>query len=258
MLASRREVQQLTTKWIRCYRPRRAARLRLVCIPFAGGGASVFRSWGDALPQSVEVWAVQLPGREERLGEPRFSSRRELTRALADALAPQLTMPFVLFGHSMGARLAFELTRELRARNALTPEHLVVSGRQAPHVPSSRKVPYSDLGPDEFLEEVRKMNGTPKEVFDEPELLELVLPILRADFAINEHEPHVDGPPLSCPITAIRGVDDELVTANNLAAWRTHTTGPFAQFTFPGDHFYLMPQRTALLELLSAIVARHL
>ena len=250
-------LQPVTSKWVRCYRPRPAAKLRLVCIPFAGGGASVFRLWADALPTSVELLAVQLPGREERLAEPLISSRTVLARALTDELAPLLTEPFVLFGHSMGARLAFEVARELRARNARGPEHLIVSGRGAPHLASTRTVPRSELPHDEFLDVVRRMNGTPKEVFDEPELLELVLPILRADFSINDREPHLEQPPFACPITALRGVDDDQVSEDRLAAWRTHTNGPFAQYTFPGDHFYLMPGRAALLEVLSAIVARH-
>jgi surfactin synthase thioesterase subunit len=247
---------QIEMKWIRCFRPRPNAKLRLVCLPFAGGGASTYRPWVDAFPSSVEVWAIQPPGREDRFSEPPFTSRLELVRALADALAPRLDERYCLFGHSMGARLALDLTRELRTRGALGPEHLFVSARAAPHLPPRRRALH-DLPRPELIDAVRELNGTPEEVFDEPELLELVLPLLRADFTVNEKEPHVEERPLACPITAFGGTHDPHAPEDQVAAWRDYTTGAFRQITLKGDHFYLVNDRRTFLEQLVELVVAH-
>ncbi len=243
-----------STKWIRCYTPRPNATLRLVCVPFAGGGASAFREWGNLLPSTVEVWGIQAPGREERLAEDHFTSRVKLVEALAEVLAPRLTGRFCLFGHSLGARIAFELARALRQRGARAPEHLFVSGRSAPHLPPTRP-PLHHLPHEEFLAELRKFNGTPQAVFDEPELLELLIPLLRADFQLNDVDPHVDDAPFAFPITALGGNNDEHANEERVAAWRSYTTGAFVHETFEGDHFFIASERRKVLEKLAGWIA---
>jgi medium-chain acyl-[acyl-carrier-protein] hydrolase len=244
-----------SASWIKTFHPRREPRLRLLCFPFAGGGASVFRTWGEALPPHVEVWSVQLPGREERFREKPFTRCSELVRAIADAVGPKLIAPFCFFGHSMGALVAFQLARELRRRGARGPEHLFLSGRLAPHLPP--RPPLHRLPDAELVAAIRRLNGTPNAVFDEPELLSLFLPILRADFSVTEAEPHVAEPALDCPITAFGGREDDRASEAELEAWREHTTGAFSRTMFPGDHFYLVSARPMLLDRLALLLASH-
>lgn len=173
----------ITSSWLTCSSPNHQAILRLLCFPYAGGGANIFRTWQDNLPTTVEVCPVQLPGRERRLLEPPFTDLRFLVEAAARALLLYLDRPFAFFGHSMGATISFELARHLRQEKNVKPVHLFVSGRRAPQLPERHASTY-DLPGAEFLEELRRLKGTPKEVLEHPELMELMLPLLRADFEL--------------------------------------------------------------------------
>src|SRR3954453_3800140 len=190
---------------------RRAAesspRLRLFCFPYAGGSAQVFRTWSEALPADVEVCAVQLPGRERRSSETPIRRAALAVEMLASALSRYLDKTFAMFGHSMGAMLAYEVARRLSAEFGCAPDHLFVSGHRAPHLPSRRR-PLHHLADDAFIAGVRALNGTPREVFEHPELVELLLPMLRADFELLETYVELPGPRLSCPITALGGNAD--------------------------------------------------
>jgi medium-chain acyl-[acyl-carrier-protein] hydrolase len=209
--------------------------LRLWCLPYAGGGAGVFRGW-VAAPPGVVVVASQLPGREERFGEPAHDTHAPLIDELIGETA-QIMPPFALFGHSMGALLAFELARRMPAAGPGAPVALIVCGHRAPHLPN-RYPQLRDLGGDELVEELRRLGGTPAEVFEQSELLELLLPLLRADFAVCESYEIAPGPPLCCPIIAFGGRGDRLVESWELEAWRQHTTGAFALRWLDGDHFF--------------------
>jgi medium-chain acyl-[acyl-carrier-protein] hydrolase len=232
--------------WLVRPRPRPHARVRLFCFPFAGGSSFTYRAWADALPPSIEVAAIRLPGRESRRGEAAYRRVGSLVDALAAALPPFFDRPFAFFGHSMGALVAYELARALPA----PPAHLFVSGRRAPDHPDPR-APIHALADAPFVAELRHLNGTPEDVLRHAELLELVLPVLRADFELCETHAHADGPPLPCPLTAMGGVADARVPRATLEAWRAQTTSAFALRMFPGDHFYLEAARPAVL---SAIV----
>jgi medium-chain acyl-[acyl-carrier-protein] hydrolase len=229
------------------------ARLRLFCFPYAGGGASAYRGWAAALPADVEVCPVQLPGRESRLREPAFDRPAPLIVALADALQAHLGLPFAFFGHSMGAMLSFELARELRRRGNPLPLHLFVSGRRAPQVPS-REPDIHDLPEAEFLVRLRELNGTPEEVLQHAELMRLLLPVLRSDFAVNETYVFQPEPPLELGISAFGGLEDVEVTREDVTGWSEHGRGFFRLRMFPGDHFFLHSAR----ELLTQSVARDL
>lgn len=241
--------------WIAYRKPRPSPRLRLYCFPYAGGAASTFRGWSEALPDEVEVCPVQPPGREGRIREEPLRSMEAFVAALDDGLRDELDgVPHAFFGHSLGAVAAYELARRRRDAGRSEPRHLLASAHLAPAMPS-REEPIYDLPNPRFRERLEELNGTPKEVLEHPELMELVEPLLRADFEVNETYVHTPGEPLSCPVTAIGGIADEEVSKEDLEHWRDTTTGPFELHMLPGDHFFL--NGAAKTELLR-IVARKL
>jgi medium-chain acyl-[acyl-carrier-protein] hydrolase len=228
--------------------------MRMFCLPYAGGGASVYRGWGASLPNDLEVCPVQLPGRESRLREPAFTDLKVMVPAVADALNAYLDLPFVLFGHSMGAAIAFELTRELRRRGRPQPLHLFVSGRRAPQLPA-REEPIHALPDAEFMVKLRELNGTPEEVLQHEELMKLLLPILRADFGVNEKHELTEEEPLQAGISAFGGIGDKDVTREDVEAWKQHTRGRFRARMFPGDHFFIHDNKDLILEAVARDLA---
>lgn len=241
--------------WLYVPRPNPSARLRLFCFPYAGGGAMIYRKWAEGLPPTVEVCAIRLPGRESRLKEPPFSKITTLVEALDGAVEPHLSdKPFAFFGHSMGAIIAYTLTNRLRERGLAQPVHLFVSGRTAPHIADDDPPTYN-LPEPEFIEDLRRLNGTPKEVLENPELMKVMLSILRADFEVCQTYVHQPQPPLDCPITAFGGLQDPGVTREKLEGWREHTTATFTLRMLPGDHFFLNSAQPLLLRTLA--VALH-
>ena len=236
--------------WLFCPQPNPRANLRLFCFHYAGGNAMIFRNWHERLPASVEVCAVQLPGRGRRLNEKPFASVNSAVRPVSDALVQYCDKPFAFFGHSMGALLSFEIARQFRSEGRRLPEHLFLSGRRAPHIPSEESPTY-DLPTEEFLQSLRKLNGTPAEVLEQPELIQLMLPLLRADFALCETYEYVPEPPLDCAFSIYGGLQDPGVTRKELDAWREQTTSSFSLRLLPGDHFFLNKSSTILLGFLS-------
>jgi surfactin synthase thioesterase subunit len=232
--------------WIAYRRPRVGARLRLFCFHYAGAGASVFRGWADELPQEIDISLVQLPGRESRFREPPFNDMESLIAALGQALAPYFDMPFAFFGHSMGALIGFELTRRLHRAGTPAPAHLFVSGRRAPQLPSPIP-PMHNLPQDELVERLREFEGMPAELLQHEELLECLLPIIRADFMMCETYRYAEEEPLDCPLTVFGGADDVHVNPTELAAWGRHTRRPCKLLILPGNHFFLHEHRQQLL-----------
>lgn len=233
--------------WATCSKPRVSARLRLFCLPYVGGGTGIFRGWADGLPADIEVWAVQLPGRERRFAEPAIPSITELADRAVAGLGPLLDRPYAFYGHSMGALLGFEMARRLRSR---PPVKLVVAAHSAPQTPGEREMFRHRLPDDQFIEELKRLDGTPAEVLENPELLELVLPTLRTDFQAVETYAYTPAPPLACPIVAYGGQRDVNVPVEHVEAWRELTTGPFLMHIFSGGHFFLNEQRSELFEQL--------
>lgn len=236
-------------------KPGPRARIRLFCFPYAGGGAAVFRGWGALAPPEIHVVPVHLPGRGNRFTEPALTRCDALVEQLADELEPYMDAPFAFFGHSMGAMLAFELTRRLRAGGKALPEHLLVAGRRAPQRPSDKRKLHG-LPEDEFLQELRSLDGTPDEILEHPELMELFSPILRADFELCETYAFREDEPLDLPFSAFGGLEDPDVSRDDLMAWKEHTRGPFKLRMFPGGHFFLNGVRQQLVHALSEDLMR--
>ena len=235
--------------WLPPLRTATTSQVRLFCFPYAGGSASAFTRWPYFLPSTVDVRPVQLPGRWNRMREASFTRFDDLLGALMQVLPPFFDRPFAFFGHSMGALLAFEVARSLQRKGLPEPLHLFVSGRRAPHLVDT-DLPPAGLNDDEFIEELRELNGTPGEVLENPELMNLLLPTIRADFDICRTYEYVPGPPLTCPVTVFGGIDDVESAEDRLEQWDQHTIGPPMLFTFPGDHFYLHSAEAALLRTL--------
>ena len=230
--------------------------MRLFCLHYAGGGASTYRTWSSHLPQSVEVCRIQLPGRENRLRDPPFTQISPLVEVLAQVIEPYLSLPYALFGHSMGAIVAFELARRIRKVYGLSATHLFVASRRAPHIFSQEAI--HRLPDASFIDELRRYDGIPEPLLKEKELMQLLVPTIRADFAINETYVYSPEEPLACPISAFGGLHDPNVSSDYLAPWREHTCGPFSQHMLPGNHFFLQSSKELLLQTIADDLTRAL
>jgi medium-chain acyl-[acyl-carrier-protein] hydrolase len=226
------------------------AMLRLFCFPHAGGGASAFRDWPSDLPPSVEVWPIQPPGRETRMLEAPFTQLMKLAQAIEQAIRPYLDKPFAFLGHSMGARVCFEVARLLRQHGGPSPVGLLISADRAPQLPNPN-APIHALPKAKFLAELRRLNGTPESVLQYADLMELLLPLLRADLTLIETYAYQPQAPLDCPISAMGGLQDPEANRQELEAWREQTRGAFTLRMFPGDHFFLASSKAAVLAALS-------
>jgi medium-chain acyl-[acyl-carrier-protein] hydrolase len=184
------------------------------------------------------------------------TSAQSLVEAAAEAITPYLDLPFAFFGHSMGALISFELARHLRRLHLPAPKHLFLSGRSAPHPEIRDPVTYN-LPVNEFAEELRRLNGTPREALENHELMELMIPLLRADFEICQTYSYTQEPPLDCPITAFGGLDDSDSTEQMIAAWREQTTSSFTLCMMPGDHFFMHSAQERILDVISQQLKNH-
>lgn len=243
-------IKRVSTPWIAYSRSHSQAHFRLFCLPYAGGAASIFRDWPLYLPGDVEVCPVQFPGRESRIREQPIERTDLLVEAILSALRPYLDKPFALLGHSMGAMLSFEMVRQLRRENYPQPVHLFVSAHRAPQRPN-RIPPIHQLPEDAFVRELRQLNGTPEEVLQNRELMQLLLPVLRSDFTLVETYTYADEEPLNCSISAFGGLQDSQVSSEELKAWKEQTKNGFKLRMFPGDHFFLHQHRTQLLSFIT-------
>jgi medium-chain acyl-[acyl-carrier-protein] hydrolase len=215
----------------------------------------MFSSWRRRLAEHVDLCLVHLPGRGRRMGEPPFKRLDALVEAIADVITDELQHPFAFYGHSMGAVISFELTRELRRRHGVGPQQLFLSGRRAPQMSSSKQATFN-LPDEEFIAEVSKLNGTPKELFQVAETRELFLPVLRADFEIvDTYEYASAAQPLSCPITVYGGLQDANVPVESLSAWAKETHAGCKVRTFPGDHFFIHREGANFASVLGLDVA---
>jgi len=211
----------------------------IFCFHYGGGNSTMYRSWLAYTPENITLIGVDLPGRGRRFSEPLIDTLDEaISSIIAEKHWFNKSTPFAFFGHSLGALLAFELTRILEIKNEVLPDFIALSGRNAPfsgtQFPAIHKLPKL-----EFIEELRKYKGAPKEVFENKELLELAIPFIRSDFAISEKAYLYDGTPIQTDILAIGGDQDEYVEIEDINAWGKFTTGKFESQIFNGGHFFI-------------------
>ncbi|MFI9617119.1 thioesterase II family protein [Streptomyces sp. NPDC052023] len=235
----------LTSRWIRRHLPVGDPRIRLLCFPHAGGTASFFRSWPKHVPADVEVLSLRYPGREDRLNEPFIDTMEPLADAIAEALPPLLDRPLAFFGHSMGASIAHEVAVRLEARHGFTLHRLMVSARPAPQLLPAYDF---DLGNDEALvADVRRLDKNSGAILDDPDLRELVLPAIRADYSLVRGYQPQDVRTVKSPIAAYVGDADPEVSTADVEGWNAVSAAGFRFRVFDGDHFYLVPHEKALV-----------
>lgn len=224
--------------WMLCPRPNPDAGLRLVCLPYSGGRASVFKGLAAALPDDVELCAIELPGHGRRLREPPLTRMRPLVDQITDVLAEEVRGPYVLLGYSVGALIGFEVARELARYGWPGPRALFVAAAKAPNLPAARPRLH-DLPRAELVEGLHRLAGTRNPLLENEELVDLMLPVLRADLAIDESYIYERGTALDCPIATFGGDEDWSVPRPSLDAWHELTTGDFSVNILPGGHFFL-------------------
>jgi surfactin synthase thioesterase subunit len=239
---------EVLSKWFRVYATAGRPRRRLLVLPHAGGSASFFHDWGEAFDSETQVMVAQYPGRQDRLAEPGIERMEELADQATAALLPALDVPLTLFGHSLGASLAYEIALRLEDRHQVSAQSLHVSSRKAPH----RLTPDAlhEAGDNVLVGEMRRLGGTDSALLDDPDLLELVLPAIRSDFTVVGTYGPREPVPVSCPVHAYVGDGDPRITAADMAAWADVAPGGFTQRQFAGGHFYLIERRVALLRAL--------
>jgi medium-chain acyl-[acyl-carrier-protein] hydrolase len=244
--------QQENLSWLIVREPKSKVNLRLFCFPYAGGGASVFCPWPDILSPGIEVCAVQYPGRENRMSETPISNLHTITTQLFNVLLSKMDVPYAFFGHSMGAKIAFEIARKLSKERGYQPVCLFVSGCRAPHI--QERNPIHHLQENEFLEALRRYDGTPESVLKDKKLMEVFLPMIRADFIMDEKYLSNPDDTVDFPIHAFAGDKDEMVTRDEIEAWRQYTTGKFSIKTFQGDHFFCKSAQSLLLNSIARVL----
>lgn len=251
----RDSTRQPAGRWLKCFRSHNTAKLRLICFPFAGGGANFYRRWPDYFAHDFEVHAVQLPGRETRIGESCVGSADEVADAVMQEITPLgQHVPLVFFGHSLGTLLAYEVAHRLRERHNWEPKIVFVSGRQAPLTPSTAN--FHTQSDEVFISEIKRLNGTPDAVFADAEMRGIVLPMLRSDYKILETYRLQRGSRLTCPIITCVGNADREATAVDMLSWNLLTNGPCIGRSFAGDHFYLKAQLGELAGFINECLLR--
>jgi medium-chain acyl-[acyl-carrier-protein] hydrolase len=217
----------------------------------------VYRPWCTQMKESIEVCLIQPPGREDRHAEPAYTHSYQLAEAITTQIRSLLDKPFALYGHSMGALLAFEIARRLRAAALPTPFMLFPAAHRAPHLPLMRRIFYT-LSDHELITEIRRLDGTPAAFFEDPDMLHYWLPIMRADLRICDTYEFVDAPPIDCAVVACAGANDKAVPPDRMEDWRKHTSGSFTLQVFRGDHFFMRTEQAVLLDTLERHILENL
>lgn len=248
-------MSQKFNPWITCPAPNPAARLRLFCFPFAGGGASVFRTWSRELPAAIEVCPIQLPGRENRIRESPYTDILPLVEILARQIQLYSQKPFAFYGHSMGALLAFEVARVLQRQDAPLPLTLFLAAHRAAHL-SPRRAPFYALPDEELIQSLRRLGGLQEEVVEDKELLGILLPTIRADLTLCDLYDYSPDTPLNCPFQLYAGRDDAEVSPEDMDSWCEHSTQSSSLRIFPGGHFFLRSDGDRVMQTIASTLVQ--
>jgi medium-chain acyl-[acyl-carrier-protein] hydrolase len=241
-----------SNKWFTSFNIVEKPRIRLICFSYGGTGASVFRKWYNDIEHDVEVIAMQLPGREGRFNEAFITSMNEIIESLLENFMDYLDIPFVFFGHSIGALIAFEFAYMLQNKNIIGLKHLIISGNKPPHIALKKFI--SHLSTEQLIVEMKKYNGIPDEIINNNEFIEIFLPIIRADFFISETYKYKHTSPLNIPITALGGKNDNTFSFEHLKEWSTYTSNKFSYSYLEGDHFFIHSSYETLIRTVREIL----
>lgn len=245
---------KLKSEWFQVFHPNPTAKLRLICIPYAGGNASMFNSWAKGLPSDIEVISIQLPGRGMRFSTPSYDDMNLLIDGLMKEIPDILNLPYVLFGHSLGSRIGFEIIKRLNAAELKLPLHFIASGSRGPQVEMNEK-PIHSLPTEEFLKELKKMNGTSDELLHNSELMNVLMPMLRADFKISETHVSTENTCFNIPLSIFGGADDTKIDLNSLNRWKELFTSLSEITIFPGGHFFIDSHTSQVLLKVKTIIS---
>jgi len=254
MVATQNNDSAHQNRWLLRWKQIAHPKMRLFCLPFAGGGAFYYKPWAEILAPEIEICAIQLPGRENRLRERPLTNVDTLVPIVLDTIDPLLDTPFAFFGHSMGGIIAFEVCRELRRLEKPAPNHLFISSACAPQLP--RRKPLLHLMSDsELVEQLVRYGGTPKEVLEDKDMMAMMIPLLRADFTLFETRNYIQEAPFAYPITVFGSTTDSRVSIEEMEAWKEHTSSPLRMSTFSGGHFFVKDnlERNKMLKAISDI-----
>jgi surfactin synthase thioesterase subunit len=235
-------------------KPLTDARLRLFLFPYAGGSIATYTDWVNLFDDNlnIELVLVQLPGRGSRMGEPPHQTMESLMSELLEHASYIASRPYILFGHSLGGKIAYELAYKLKGLDLLSPKCLIASGSGAPHL-QSHSEPIHNLPHEVFISKLEQLNGTPEEILSNSELLELLIPLLRADFKIAE-EYQAKGYPLACPIMVLGGADDAEISLEELNAWAALSEGKTTLQFIPGDHFFINYNESLVVQKILSVI----
>lgn len=239
--------------WFMPFKCSKNSYIRLFCFHYGGGSASAYKEWARDLVEQVDLIAVQLPGRESRFGEPLLDNVSHVVNELYKSFDSYLERPFIFFGHSIGALIAFEFVRLLRKNGVPQPKHLIVSGTKAPQVPLKR-APIHNLPDSTLTKKIREYNGIPNDILENPELMSIFLPIIRADFSISETYQYNIEEALTCPITALGGLSDDTFNSADLIKWEEQTTSLFEYDLLPGNHFFIRSSYQEVIDRVNKIL----
>ena len=255
--APRRMSRIRTSKWFLVTRHKPSAKYRLFCFPYAGGSATAFMEWEDLLPDDVELVAIQPPGRADRMNEGLLTSVGEMAQQIVRAIPPLLDRSYLIYGHSLGSVVSFELLHALKIRNLPLPQRFFCGARRAPHT-ASRIPPIHDYPLEEFKSELKGLNGTPSVVLDNADLMEIFVPILRTDFKAAYMYRREPVEKLECEVSVFCGSRDDKVIPEDMLGWQDHFMRQADFRIFDGGHFFMNDNKASVVNaILESIARRH-
>ena len=226
--------------WVDTLKASKHPDVRCFCFHYAGGGSQMYRAWVDHLPKRMDLYSILLPGRERRTHEPLMTECHEIVEAMIPELLPLLDKPYVFFGYSMGALVAWALAKKIQNIGYVLPRHLFIAASRAPCMRKGEEKLY-DLPSEQFIVKLTALGGIPEEILANHEIMDMYLPLLRADLTVADtYTPQDDEEQIDCPIDAFGGIGDMAITSKEIEGWKSHTRSSFHNKYFPDGHFFIL------------------